>query len=275
MILSFIHSPKSTKLNLFKTSLTFFILILTVSTGSYGQAPGFMGKRFLIGFEAPMIAGFDFFDRSNDYTYYEVTSKNELKPIDHDYSKFYYKVKPTLSLEYVFNRKSSVQVFGRFFKSKNDITNYYTEIAGSTYNFYPKGRVAIQSNSFGLKYKLIRGSGINPVGKYYTFGLERVFSKYLLDDDHFAAKTDFNEVIFQNPAVTKTSTWAFTFGFGSQQPLSKNLLFIFGAEIGMPFSWFTKISGSGIDTDWAENNRKTNYSRSYLFNINIGLALMP
>ena len=245
-----------------------------ISHPASAQAPGFLGKRLIIGIEAPMIAGYDL--RKSDFQYYTLTDNGNLNEIELDYSDFYFRIKPTVYLEYVLNRKTSLQAFGRFFSAKVDITPFSNYVNFNEVTFYPTDRAKSQTTSFGLKYKVFRKESLSPVGKYMSFGLEYATTKFEFLDDQFTGYTDNNTVVYSVPSVAESSTIIPTIGWGSQRPFGNLFLFSFGMELGIPFSIidFSDTYNPSSD-EWANQNSKNNFWRSYAFNITFGLALIP
>ena len=154
---------------IFKTIGLFSIVLgiqFLISHPASAQAPGFLGKRLIIGIEAPMIVGYDL--KKSEYQYYSLRENGEMKRLELDYSDFYFRIKTTVYLEYVLNRKTSIQAFGRLFSSKVDITTFSEYINNKKIDFYPNDRANTQTTSFGLKYKIFRKESLNPVGKYIS-----------------------------------------------------------------------------------------------------------
>lgn len=274
----------------FKTLLTSFgISLLLIGTGInvQAQAPGYLGKRFLIGIELPMVAGIDI--KRDNFSYLEEDKNGNFSKVSKDYFFLYYKVKPTVNLEYVLNRKSSIQVFGRFFSSKIDISPFYDTVGTEIQQFYPIDRAKAKTTSFGLKYKIFTGDGLSPVGKYISFGAEYASNKFEFQDKHFINNEGY-QLIYREPQSTVSRTLVLTFGFGSQYPLGKSLIFNVGGELGLPLSIFSNYdflyaldpsylfdpdSETPPSEEWAKPNSKNNFFRSYIFNITVGLALIP
>lgn len=223
-----------------------------------------------------MVAGLD--TKADNYQYYEIQSDGYLDYTEKDYFFLYYKIKPTVNVEFVLNRKSSIQAFGRFFSSRIDITSF-TDTVGTgsglvdRTTFYPTDRAKAKSMSFGLKYRLFTNSALNPVGKYISFGLEYASNKFEFEEGQFYA--EFNKLISRNPQNERVSTLVPTFGFGTQQSLGNSLILNIGAEFGLPFSILKSKEPYPSSEDWAKANAKNNFFRSYIFNITFGLAFMP
>ena len=68
-------------------TLLWFLLPLSASNIISAQAPGYMGKRLLIGFEAPLIGGID--RKGGDYSYKEIKPTGNSEYVYHDFSQLY------------------------------------------------------------------------------------------------------------------------------------------------------------------------------------------
>ena len=271
----------------FLTAASIFILFFSTGFNATAQAPGYLGKRFLIGIEAPMIGGYDL--RKNNFEYMVENSKGSYRLENKDFFPLYFKIKPTINVEFVLNRKTSIQAFGRFFSSKIDITPFYDTVGTENQKFYPIDRAKAKTVSFGLKYKIFTGDGLSPVGKYISFGAEYASNSFEFKDDHFINDHGY-EAISREPQSTNSRTLVFTFGFGTQYPVGKNLIFNLGGELGLPLSVFGGLDflnywgdpeaifedpDTPTSVEWAKLNSKNNFFRSYLFNITVGLSLLP
>lgn len=262
---------------MYKKYILLAIIVLSANF-TFGQAPGFMGKRLLIGAEAPMIVSFPGISlfqlgAEDNYQYVRTDEAGEtyLETVEAGGVKF--NIKPSIYVEYVLNRKSSLQLMARMFNSKQDVTGYLLEDGNSTYQYYPTDQVKTQSISIGLKYKKFKDSGINPVGKYFSVGLEYSTMKFLIDDILFLSGLPDDP---GQPLNSKSSTLIPTFGLGTSQPLSSSLLLNFGVEFGLPLTMIlTKKDESVMSDTWADRNAIGTYRSHYLFNITIGLAFLP
>jgi hypothetical protein len=183
----------------------------------------------------------------------------------------------------VLNRKNSIQAYGRFFSSKIDITEFtdFEKSTNENTSFYPDGRAKAKTMAFGMKYRIFTGDGLSPVGKYLSFGAEYASNKFDFKDTKFLTYDRFNKTIYNEPINEAVSTLILTFGFGTQYPLGKSIMFNLGGEAGLPFSllWSNPFGDGGYaeppSEDWVKVNSKNHFFRSYIFNITVGLALIP
>jgi hypothetical protein len=257
-------------------NISFVILIIftTIIGGtSHAQAPGYMGKRFLVGIEVPMVAGLDFSKENFDYRTYNADGTYDYLS-GATYSELFIRYKPSVTLEFVLNRKSSLQVFAQYSSAKTDIGDFTEESNGNLNTFYPSGRVPANTIAYGLRYKKFKKSGLNPVGKYFSFGLEYATTTFVVEEGIFTSY-NFNGVITSIPSNLTASTFIPTFGFGTQTPMGSNLLFNLGLNFGLPFSQFTSKNDLPSSDEWAESNIRNNNWKSSLVNIVIGLSFLP
>ncbi len=249
------------------------VIAFNLSLNILAQAPGFLGKKFLIGFEAPMIVtGISISGETEDYNYYTTDESGDLVPINRDYSNLAYKVKPTLLVEYVLDRRSSLQIFGRFFGSNTNVEGFYSDSA-TVYNYYhPSDRAKTRTIAAGIKYKKFLSGGLNPVGKYLGYGLEYASSKFNIEETPFYAY-GFTKPLY--PKISRTNTIVPTFSIGSQTPVTDDLLVNFGIEFGLPLVMTSKTPELITADTWAKENSKLNFRYSYLLNITIGVLFLP
>ena len=250
--------------------LIIIISLLFSTSSAYSQAPGFMGKNFSIGLEVPMVVSFGVLSY-DDYSYQTKNENGDLVGNGNSYNSISYRYKPTLYFEYTMNRKTSVQLFGRFYKRKEDVDKYYDTITGDYY--YPSDRANTQTLAFGLKFKFFKGDNINPVGKYFFVGIENVTKKFLVDDITFYSRSS---DVSRPPTNLTSNSFVPTIGFATQRPMSSFLLFNLGVEFGLPLAIFGDAKGSSptIDT-WADMNASNSLKKDYIFNITIGFSLLP
>ena len=251
------------------TSIIAFIFISIIANA---QAPGYMGKKVSIGIDVPMIVtGFDIFGLTDgDYYYVKPNPSGGTSYANHEYSTIVFKYKPTLFLDFVLSRRTSIQVIARYFTSKVDVHSYYIDTLGSTVTYDPSDRSKTRSIAFGLRYKLFYGYGISPIGKYFSFGLEYASTKFLVDETPFYS----NQGEIGYPKNTTSFAVIPTFGMGIQQPISGSLLFNFGFEAGIPINPKNKGLSYTYSNDWANQNSAKNIRQSYLINVNIGISLV-
>jgi len=249
-------------------------LFFTFTLSSYAQISGYQGKRFLIGFSLPMSAGYDL--KSENFYYATPKGAAQLK----DISWFYYRVKPTVYLEYVVNRKSSFQVFSRFMSSKIDIKPI--GIKNSVY--YPTDRMNVNSIAMGLKYKLFIGANINPIGHYFAISIEYITSTYDSEGVKFYTD-DYKKAYTMNKEVA--GSFVPSISLGNQSPLGSHLLLDIGLETGLPIATIINNAQSFIPLlddlelyyveyqDWAKVNVGNHLFRSYIVSFKIGITILP
>jgi hypothetical protein len=263
-----------------KWFLSLFVILIIVGHHSvFAQAPGFLGKRFFIGIEAPMFASPGLL-RGQSQTYYSYSNTGQLQSIENKYGKFEFRIKPTLTLEYVLNRKTSFQGFIRFYTLSTDVSAYqdtiheYGEVKSVT--FYPTERVQMNATSFGGKFKFFGKSHINPVGAYFSIGLEYSIQNFKYSENNFQGSTGSRGVFTRNPYYKKSSNLIVTGGFGNQYALSNNLLLNLGLDFGLPLTNYWSVNKNGDDLEnFTDRTSAKPISRFYLVNINIGLSLAP
>lgn len=259
------------------TRYIFITVMLLIVNLSFGQAPGFMGKKLIIGAEASMIVvlnGVSLLGGGpTDFQYIRMDESGEPYIEYVELNGLSFNIKPTFYVEYVLNRKSSLQLMTRMFNSLQDVTGYYEQEGSSSYYYYPTDKVKSKTFSLGIRYKKFKGSSINPVGKYFSVGLEYATMKFLMDDVSFFTSDLSNQ---GQPTNIKSSTLIPTFGLGTAHPLGSSLLLNFGIEFGYPINNLINSKNNEVRSDnWAVINSLGTFKNHYFINITIGLAFLP
>ena len=168
---------------LFKTipaKITFILtLLIVISATCFAQPAGLQGKRFIIGLEVATGPSFTFL---NDYRYLDYYNSTGNTVWQEEPSPFGFVIKPTLYLEYILTRKSSLQVLGRYFTRKVDVESYAgpTSQNSTLVTYHPTERTKATFISGGLRYKFYVNDALAPIGTYQTVALEYNLMHYAI-----------------------------------------------------------------------------------------------
>lgn len=261
-------------------SLTLLIGLLFITSNSIlAQAPGLLGKRLFIGVETPMFANPGIL-RSETQNYYYYDNSGQLKTVSDKYGKFEFRIKPTVTLEYILNRKTSFQGFVRFYGLSTDTDVYQDTIheygEAKQVTFYPTERVKMNATSFGGKFKFFGKNHINPVGAYLSVGMEYSIQTFKYSENNFQGYAGSRGVISRNPYYKKSSNLILTAGFGNQYAISHKVLLNLGLDFGVPLTNFWSVDKTATDLEnYTDRTSSKPISRFYLINIVLGLSLAP
>ncbi len=241
-----------------------FSFILTSISSVFAQ--GYIGKRFAIGFELPLNMGII---SQQNFTYKSPDEYGDLQTVPMDIEKWYLNARPSINLELILNRKSSIQAIYRYFTDVIDVGGFQHQQE----QYYSNSKSRMNSQGYGLKYRHWRRDGLSPLGKYLSFGVEYITSNVTVQDRQFHSKYGHTYT-----PDTKTSHFGGSFGFGTQYSLSPKTVFNFGVEVGIGYNLANSgdsQSGQALAEEWAKKNSKTSLSRAYIINVILGISLFP
>ncbi|UTW65045.1 hypothetical protein KFE94_10165 [bacterium SCSIO 12643] len=259
--------------------VAFTIGLFSITLHVNAQAPGFLGKRFMIGLEASTFANPGLFQEKEPY--YTISSSGNIQTDYDKYSTFNFRIKPSLNIEYVLNRKTSIQAFVKYYSKAVDAEIYRDTIheygEAVFVDFYPTERIKMNAISFGGKFKFFGRDHINPVGSYWSVGMEYVLQTLAYSDQNFQAYASSKGGVFsRNPYASKSSNLIFTTGFGKQYAVSHKLLMNLGLELGVPLTNYWSIDKNSQDPKaYPDRTTANDILGAYILNINIGLSLIP
>ncbi len=249
------------------------VSLLAVSIHTYGQVSGYLGKRILVGFEVPCIVKLNLMSPI-DYTY-GYYNENHNFVNTNEYAKVNFLYRPTFKVEYVFTRKSTVQMFVRIFNPKVDIPIFTRDSNSQTLSYTPKSRVKMNTINIGVKYKLYFGDAVSPIGFYNSFGLEYSRMKFDVDTNTFS--TDNYQYWNQGsnyaiPEPTTTSNFIASYCFGKQSTLGDHLLMNIGFELAIPIR-LKKSEETVAEEDWAKTAGSIQTWKHSFVNVTLGFSL--
>lgn len=274
-----INSLKSIKTHLVVVAI---MILSSISFHCQSQVSGFLGKRFIIGVEVPAMVKFSLnpgiFD-SDDFSYGYYAESDGDYVSTKKYKELSIVYRPTIKLEYVMSRKTSIEGIFRFFsprvESPDFSENYRIGSTTFTRIYVPIERVKMNTTSFGLRFKWYAGDAISPIGIYQAIGMEYSQMKFAFEDNSFSAiknNGSAKEVLYKNPSPDNESIFIFTYGVGKQHALNHSLLLNFGLEFGIPFA-FPSLDSTVEESEWTPKTSGLSLRKHSLINIVLGLSL--
>ncbi|WP_299252497.1 hypothetical protein [uncultured Cytophaga sp.] len=236
-----------------KTILIFLFLTSLYGSISFGQVPGYMGKRCILkaNIHGMPITGFLF--------------ANE-KPLDFNF-KF------SVGMDYVISRNIS---FGISAEQVNDIillNKLSTTPIGQSYPAAPttfKSAANFYGYNLGanMKFFLNRSSGaLAPFGRYFVIEYLKNYVTVSDDGRYYASG---------NKQINTISTSTILIGMGSQKILFNRLVIDTNLKYGVNFYGLTRIKASDtrIDFDPVYAACTSKMFSDYLFTLSVGIGVL-
>lgn len=263
----------------------FFIIALFCCLSASAQVPGYMGRRFSVGYSN------DFFPR---LPFMQLTA-NEMSK-DHIFNASH-----CLEIDYVKSHKLSL--CGGFQYSKmdfvkagvdNQIDADYDE-GGAVYYLPADGKpMKIISRNLAIGLKFFKHNYIAPYGKYNKLELVFCFNKILMDQDALYTQDRYSSskgIIYKKQTFTgdidKFKNLVVAFTVGKQRMISHRMILDWGVRMGVStnavfrsldlFEDLSLISGVSPGSSF-ENGLKTDAHlrvfSSQLFRVHLGLKFL-
>src|ERR1043165_1478960 len=211
----------------------FIFLLLSVS--SYAQVPGYMGKRFIVGYGVNMLPSFS----------PTIKSYNGGVNLSH-----------IVSLEYgIKNRTAFCLSYQRFRTGMYDLNDIQTP--NYTYEYVPagKGPMPITSNGFGMAFKFFHRGMFAPVGKYRKLGCLLMFNKMTYEKDKFRYYEGTLKYQTLGAGEYSAVNFAVTYELGFQRVISDRFVFDSGLRLGlMPGPLFRTVGDIFLDNGYSRDN---------------------
>ena len=215
---------------------------------------------------------------SDSYQYTAYSSTKGLDISSEETEGLTFRIKPTLTLEYILNRKTSFQGVIRYFNPSVNLVGFSESVTSSGVSselfFSPTEKTKMRNIVIGGKFKFFGSSNINPVGFYWYFGAEYYIQSMQFSEENFISIDNLGNPIYKNPYQTKSSNLVATTGFGRQYSFGKKLLMNLGLDLALPITntGYSNLTYTTRNyTDKKSNTEIWNYS----FNVNIGLSFAP
>jgi hypothetical protein len=241
----------------------FFLFVISVFA-SYGQVPGFMGKRFIL-----------FADANPTPAFFVQNSNNTLDAIFGDMevrtdkvNRFAFNFRPQVTGEYLIGRDIGLGI--SYSQIMIGTTRAYQTTPASPYNLsgnYEIDLDVIRGQAAGIHLKFYHFSeseSIAPIGFYHTF------SAYITRTNTYDNKKSKTK-LFRNDFVYPAATYS----WGRQSMIAKGLLLKIGVEMGWAFTptnYFQETQEEWSVQEYSGYNVHRSLAGYYFFNVNLGLG---
>lgn len=238
-----------------------FLFLFSLENAT-AQAPGYLGKKFIIGTEATFT-----YSRLNDW-FAGTTNRNihyrDPNPPSTPVFIFKFGVLP----EFVLSRRLSLVGIYHFSSSLIE-TSGFRPTGNPFGQVVPNAPTRMTTNSFGGAIRLYSKNTLAPLGPYHQFAFEAPISS-LKTDGIFEEGTA--------PEVTTATDFFLSYTLGKQTPLNDHLLLHFNGCLYIPLSTYYRGNGSGsaiTENNWAESNADHAITKIYGFSVAIGISFLP
>jgi hypothetical protein len=256
-------------------------LLLVCSVKTFAQTPGYMGKRFSIGYSnyffpaiiGPNPSGTTRQDKLSLNTAHSINIEYTIKPKTNfcfSYQWQHLGVMPNRSYPVVTTDSSSGSYNTQYFE----------------YNPAPFKNMQLKTNSIGIGFKFFGGGILAPVGKYKKLELLLLFSNLTYPKNAFYisySNYSYAEYTSIGTGSYNFKTFAITYTMGRSRVLFDKLVLDYGLRIGaLPAGFFAFINS---DEDFFTDNpigferglkQDTNMRllRQQLINFHIGIGFL-
>lgn len=223
----------------------FPLLIIFTSTLLFSQAPGYMGKRFVVGYGAHVSPAFINANNSNQ-TILGLNGSAESGSFAFNYTHEGF-------FEFQAKTRFTVGVSCKFYKTKYDnalsnyaqgqYINYYTS---ASYSNDVEGYYGISGQSICLYGKLYKTGSVAPLGRYIIFGPVLNLYQATYDPNIMYQRSDYygsgNNKFSSYGNLTQSFTgFNILFGWGKTRIIKDRVIIDYGANLQL-FSTFAPIS---------------------------------
>jgi hypothetical protein len=217
----------------YKKPLLYIIFFSIITTILFAQAPGHLGKRFVLGYGAHFSPAFSNGDaRNNTIVGHKSSQQGSAKT-----GQFAYNYTHEAYMEYVLSPRFMLGFSGKFYKTVydngldifSDNSNYSNNNINYKIDNNVNGHYTIQGRSLCLYGKLYRKRYVAPWGRYIVFGpvINLYSATYDAGTMNQIASTTFNDPNNYYNSVTTTSTVS-NFGASLQSFTGFNIVFGWG-----------------------------------------------
>jgi hypothetical protein len=213
----------------------FFVLFLSIS--SIAQVPGYLGKRFSVGY--------------SNYFFPRLTLISpSLNLVDEDKVSTKKKFNSThcLDLDYVLTPWVSICLGGQFSKMEmvKQASKFYVERVGDVH-YLPSSHQEMQLNTtnLSLAFKFFKERYMNPFGKYRKLEIMIMMNKLKMDENGFFAEMNTQKGLELAPYAVAGDTYKFkslilAYTIGRQRILFDKLMLDWGIRFGVNYSYISK-----------------------------------
>lgn len=242
-----------------KKNITLFFFAI-VSVNLWAQVPGYMGKRFSIGYSNYFAPRIPSMGSVFSYSY----SGNEMEMATN--RSFNYT--NCIDVDYILNSKISLCVATQFSKmdfckygSYFSLYNYSSGVSSDIYYSPPKGKnMDLKTTNFSIGFKFFKKRYENPLGRYRKMELILVNDKVLMDKNEFYYDLNYPYAAMKYTvpdAPYKYKSVVFAYTMGKQRVLFDKIVLDYGLRIGLNCNYFLR-NGSIMNEILRIASEKTN-----------------
>ncbi len=257
--------------------------LLLISSTVFSQAPGYLGKRLVVGYSNYFIPGF--------------IGPGSLNSYPSGQSSFTINNAHCLNLEYAFSSGRMICISGEYFRTgiaydkgvHNGFLNFQSTGDYPYLNTYKYGGdfytpALLISRNIGIGLKTFKRGFIAPTGKYHKLEVIMMFEKVQYDFQHFLIQDNSNypytdiqfnlgtgEYSYKNISIVYTT--------GRQQIFYDKIVLDYGVRLGFTpaFSILTIMAGDefvGNIEDYYRRASRIRIFREQLINFHIGIGFL-
>lgn len=236
------------------------LFLLSLSKG-YSQAPGYMGKRFLVAGELGSI----------------IKPFGALPNHNFSYQLFNFSIRGILDIDYITSRRGSVGFTLNWVNTAMSFNYDSTSYRTVDFETYFADHAQVKGLSYCINFKVFHGGSkgsIAPVGNYSKIGLGLIHYKTVpyVEDLEYLDKTKTERFI--TPLIT--------YAYGKQRVLFNNGIFRTSVEFGFVpaglLSWLSLYYGYessySLQRDDLRASSNARLASYYLLNFNIGVGFL-
>lgn len=250
-----------------KKNLLVLILFLCISNCLQSQTPGFMGKKFVVGYGfhfGPALSG------SNG------AGKSILSKGNSESGTFAFNTMHEAFIEYSIKPRFSIGISAKYYKTTYNNALYlnaiqtYVDNSGYSQTIYsygkPNGLYTIKAINYNIYGKLFYSRYIAPWGKYMMFGLNiKTYTcsydpseMYLTNDRYYYNSNAPKTISDFGPEKQKYKKFDFLFGLGRTRIISNRIIIDYGFNTNL-FSFITTFFDAIGEDTFIDNINNTDY----------------
>ena len=240
---------------------------------SLAQAPGYLGKQFIVGYENYFSFAFIGPTSTNSRNSNGDVSADELANL-----KFLgFNTTHCLNIDYVIKKRTNFCFSLQHFKTGIDYENYY-DYGGNVRYFGDVGKPAILSSwNGGLGFKFFNKGYIAPVGKYLKLELLLMF--YNIKYNYTQFENNNHQKVAVGTGQYNYSNFAITATGGRQMILADKIIIDYGFRLGItpivvPTFIINEYDSGGTVEDTFRTQGRYRVFREQFVNFRIGIGFL-
>ena len=250
-----------------KKNLLFIFSLFCISSSLLSQTPGFMGKKFVVGY------GFYFWPA---LTNSNGAGKSFLTKGNSESGSFAFNNMHEAYIEYAVKTRFSIGFSAKYYKMTYNNALYlnaiqtYVDNSGYSQTIYnygkPNGLYTIKAINYNIYGKLFYSRYIAPWGKYMMFGLNiktytcsyNPTEMYLTNDSYYSNSNVPKTISDFGPEKQKYKKFDFLFGLGRTRIISNKIIIDYGFNTNL-FSFITTLFDAIGEDTFIDRINNTDY----------------